>query len=132
MDPTRSHWLSRWMKEMDPLRFRLVALSLVVGLYLGWYSVASKDAAAFGWRVYVMFLLPPGWPLGAGHVLLWLGVACLAMMRCTAARNLGLWALVVTFLGSLIIQPDWPATAFKIASMIALTVAGIVGSSRFG
>ena len=127
--------------QRQSLAFRVRALLLIGGLYVPWFflivfAIGDKIYDAAGWEVFFpMFLIPAGWPFAAGHVLLWLGAVCLAKMRWRAAMILGVSAALVSLLWMSVVPISGPyvlGPGFKIASMCALAVAGLLGKLWYG
>jgi hypothetical protein len=116
-------------------RYAGIAALVLIALYLPYFflPVTQYDGRiVLGWEGFLTsFLLL--WPIALGHLLLWVGWACLATRYFRSAAVLGVAALIISLACLALFPLDGPNTGIylKLACMAVLAVAGVVGSWRF-
>jgi hypothetical protein len=113
------------------------AMVLVLALYLPYFILpvhivtGAESVPSPGWDIFLASIIfPPLWPSLAGHVALWVGLACLVQRRWQAAAALGVVAFAFSLVPRLFFDGSYLIGFYaKLSSMVALT--GVVGAMRF-
>lgn len=108
---------------------------LVMALYVPYFFLpvmAFDGHRIMGWEgLLFCVVFPPFWPIVLGHLSLWFGSGALLLGHWRAAWIGGVVAIISSFQSWLfLLDEPYSGLYIKLASMIVLVAAGLIGAIR--